>query len=183
KSELVQAQHFAERMLAVAERMPLPPEMLAYSRAPLLLALYYRGRLDAAVACMQTGLDLCDPTQYSHAPHVWSDHGVAMVGYFAIAFVLCRKPQEAIGRSGEAIDRAYAIGRAGTIAHAHCFAAVMHYFLREWRKVEELGAVAVKVTEDNGLRFWKSQALTIHGAGMAQMGQVDAGIASLRAGY
>src|SRR5262249_19880790 len=40
-----------------------------------------------------------------------------------------------------------------------------------------------KVTEDNGLRFWKSQALAIHGAGMAQMGQVDAGIASLRAGY
>jgi len=183
RGALDEARSIAERMLAAAERMPLPPEMLAYSRAPLILALYYRGQLDAAEACMLRGLELCDPTQYSHAPHVWSDHGVSMLGYLSILWVLRGRPEEAMQRSAQAIERAHAIGRAGTVAHAHCFAAVMRYFLRDWRAVEELGAIAVKVTEDNGLRFWKSQALVIHGAGMAQVGRVDEGIASLRAGY
>ena len=71
-------------VLAAAKRLPLPPEMLAYSRAPLLLALYYRGRLDEAVACMEEGLQLCDPVDYSRAFHVWSDHGVSMLGYLAL---------------------------------------------------------------------------------------------------
>lgn len=183
KAELGQAQELGEQMLAAAERMPLPAEMLAYSRAPLLLALYYRGRLDEAIACMEQGVQLCDPTQYSRAPHVWSDHGVSMLGYLGIALVLRGLPDQALVRSSQAIERAQAIGLAGTIAHSYCFAAVMHYFLRDWRKVEELGARAVAVTEENGLRFWKSQALAIHGAGMAQLGEVDAGVASLRTGY
>src|SRR6185436_45596 len=109
KGELAQAQQFAEQMLAAAERLPLPSEMLGYARLPLVLVLFYRGRIADSVECLEKGIELCDPALYSHAPHIFSDQGVSTLSYLSILWVLRGRVSEAVRRSEQALERAHAI--------------------------------------------------------------------------
>jgi predicted ATPase len=91
-------------------------------------------------------------------------------------------PDQARENSHEMITWAQKLSHPHSLAWALCFAAELHYFLRDRKKVQELAEAAMTISVEQGFPFWLERANIPQGWALAKQGKGEEGIRQIHQG-
>ena len=89
-------------------------------------------------------------------------------------------PEQALGRSRDALALAPELGDSVSLAQAHKWVAALHQLRREPRAVQEHAEAAMAVAVEHELPVWEGWAGSYLGWALAQQGRAAEGIAQMR---
>ncbi|MBA2117853.1 serine/threonine-protein kinase [Bremerella alba] len=118
-------------------------------------------------ALLYGGHDPCTCCQAFSAKALW------MLGF----------PDQSIQRAGEAIALARKIGHPTSLAHTQFSVAMVHQFLQNAREVLTITEELQTLAADQGLFFYLSGGMVLHGWALAELGQVGDGVIQIREGF
>jgi predicted ATPase len=144
---------------------------------------FYRGELPAAREHLEQTLALYDPQKHrAHAYVYGQDPGVATLSHGSLILWYLGYPDQALNLSERAIALGENCSHPFSLGFALGVAAVLHQLRREAKAVEHLAAAAVALSSEQGLVFWLAYARVLLGWAQAELGQSEAGIATMRQG-
>jgi predicted ATPase len=182
RSELGQARELAERLFRLAQSAHDPAQLLQ-ARQALAVTSLCLGDPAATREHMEQGVALYDPERHQgHTLRYGQDPGVACRAIGAVALWLLGYPDQAVGRSREAVALGRELGQPSTLALALHFAAMLRQYRREVPAVRESAAATTAVATEHGLSFWRANGQVMRGWALAGQGAPADGIAQLRQG-
>ncbi len=144
---------------------------------------FYRGELPAAREHLEQTLALYDPQKHrAHAYVYGQDPGVATLSHGSLILWYLGYLDQALSMSERAIKLGESCSHPFSLGFALGVAAVLHQLRRETKAVEHLAAAAVALSSEQGLVFWLAYARVLLGWAQAELGQNEAGIATMRQG-
>ncbi|HEV8150540.1 MAG TPA: AAA family ATPase, partial [Gemmatimonadales bacterium] len=156
RGELQIARDLGTRLLGIADTTHDAAVGLAAHHAVGIIA-FYGGEFDAALAHVEQGTRLYDPTQ--HSPdrsatfRAGQDPGVSCAVYAAWTLQLLGHPARAAARMREALALARSLGHPFSVVYACHFAASFHLCRREREAVQELEDEALAHSTEHGFRL------------------------------
>ena len=157
RGELEIARGVGERLLGIAGTTDDAKVGLAAHNAMGIMA-FYGGELDAALAHLEQGAGLYDPSQ--HSPNrsatfrAGQDPGVSCAVYAAWSLQLLGHPVRAAARMREALAMARSLGHPFSVTYACHFAAGFHLYRKERDAVRELEDEALAHSTEHGFRLF-----------------------------
>jgi predicted ATPase len=183
RGQLQTAHEFAEQALRLAQNVqdPLP---LLEAHLALGVTLCYRGALAVARVHLEASLDLYTSAQQRAGALLYRFHspGVAGQGHIARVLWLLGYPDQALGRSRDALTLAQALFHPASEAFALVFIVIMHYLRREVQTVHERSDALIGLATAQGLPFIVAWGTLLWGWSRAIRGQAEEGITTIRQG-
>ena len=132
---------------------------------------------------LEQTLTLYDPQKHhAHAYVYGQDPGVATLSHGSLILWYLGYPDRALSMSERAIKLGENCSHPFSLAFALGVAAVLHQLRREAEAAEQLAAAAVALSSEQGLVFWLAYARVLLGWAQAELGQSEAGVATMRQG-
>jgi predicted ATPase len=191
RGELQIARGLGMRLLAIADTTHDATVGLAAHHAVGIMA-FYGGEFAAALAHVEQGTRLYDPSQ--HSPNrsatfrAGQDPGVSCAVYAALTLQLLGHPARAAARMREALALARSLDHPFSVVYACHFAAGFHLRRREHEAVRELEDEALAYSTEHGFRLFpvmgaihRGWLLSEQGRGEEALAQMREGLAALRA--
>jgi tetratricopeptide (TPR) repeat protein len=182
---MVQAEYQTAR--AVGEeflRLALAPEdpaVLLLVHNVIMGSSFHLGDLDAAMTHAEKGTAFFVTGQ--NAPFIEGEFpAVICLGYSAWALWMTGFPDRARQRVYEAVGLARKYQHHPGLAHALYMAAVVHWFRREPRTVQECSEADIALCAEHGLKFWLAGGNIMRGWALAAQGERAEGVAQIRQG-
>ena len=166
----------AEQMMRLAQHLQDPALLLA-AHVYLGLNLFWGGEFAATRTVLEQGLSFSDPQQpaMSHLREfclLYGSFAVWHLGYPDHARKMC---QEALA-SAEA--RAHPYEWVVVLDNA----ALLYLLCRDWQRARELAEAAMTLSTEQGFPYWAAWGIIQRGWALAEMGQMEDGIAQMQEG-
>jgi predicted ATPase len=170
RSELPTARELAEQLFALAGQTRDPAQLLQAHQALAVTSLCL-GDLAASREHMERGTALYDPERHhAHTFRYGQDPGVSCLAIGAVALWLLGYPEQAVGRSRQAIDLARGLSQPNSLALALHFAAMLHQYRREGSVARERAEAALAIATEQGFSFWSAGGMVLSGWALAAEG-------------
>jgi predicted ATPase len=185
RGELQIARDLGTRLLGIADTTHDAAVGLAAHNAVGIMA-FYAGEFAAALAHVEQGTRLYDPSQ--HSPNrsatfrAGQDPGVSCAVYAAWALQLLGHPARAAARMGEALALARSLGHPFSVVYACHFAAGFHLHRKEREAVRELEDEALAHSTEHGFRLFPMLAAIHRGWLLSEQARGEEGLAQMREG-
>jgi predicted ATPase/class 3 adenylate cyclase len=181
------ARQVGEQCLALAQRAE-EPALLREAHCALGVPLFYLGELALSRVHLEQGRALYDPQQYrSRVFRYGLDPGVNCL-LVAWPLWLLGYPDQALGRSRDALILAQELSHPYSLAYALQSATRLHRFRREVQAAREQAEALLALSSQQGFTQWMAGgtimcgwALTVQGQGEAGLAQMHQGLAAWRA--
>lgn len=182
RSELAKAQHLAEELRALADRLGDPALALQAQQALAVTSLC-RGEPTATLGHMEQAAAIYDPARHqAHSSQFGQDPGVACKAFGAVALWLIGRPDEARRQAGDAIRLSHQLAQPSSQALALHFAAMVHQLCRDHYRAQVCAETCGVFATEHGYSFWQAGSAVLTGAALAARGDGEAGIGRLRRG-
>jgi tetratricopeptide (TPR) repeat protein len=178
--ETEKAQHFAEEVLHVAERLDDAARLVGGHMA-LGVVLYNRGKLEPALAQFRRGFELFDPNMLF--PDWPGSHpGVQCQFWPALISWMLGYPDRSLEELRAAVRSAETLGHPGTLAQTLCYGAFVHIFRHEPPAAADYAGRALKICEEHRIANWQAHALCAGGWALGVSGESEKGLAQIGQG-
>ena len=147
-------------------------------------ARLHHGDLAGSMRHIRAGLHIYEAGDYRSHAALYGGHDAKVCGSGNLA--LCTwmqgEPSKARTISGDTLRFAREIGHAGSIVHAMDTAAIVLLFLRDAAALAEHASEMIDFARDQGFADFRSKASVFFGWALAQSGELEHGLESMRAG-
>jgi predicted ATPase len=161
------------------------PAIFLGAHHALGFASFYGGEFETALAHLERGIELYDPTAHSptrsSAFRLNLDSGMSCTLHAAWALWVLGYPVRAVARMQEALELAKLIDHPFSLAHGHRFAAAFHQSRRERDASHEHAERSVALSTEHGFRAVLMSANFHRGWVFAEQGREADGLALMRA--
>jgi predicted ATPase len=182
RGELQPAFELAQQLVSLAESVQ-DSALLVEAHLAQGNSLFLFGKLTPALEYTERAIALYDPQKHHvHAFVYGLDPGVFCLARTAWLLELLGHSNQASKRMGEALALAHRQSHAFSLAVALVHPIVISYLRREWLTLQQQAEAAIALCTEQGFGSILAQAITYRGYALAQQGQVDEGIAVMRAG-
>src|SRR5262245_27624445 len=183
RGEIDVAHGFAERLLALAQGAD-DPSLLIEAHHALWSTLFARGELVAAREHAACAVGLYDPDRHASLAAVYGNHdpAVCALGHRAWALELSGEPEQARRQSEDAVALARTLGHPFSEAHALLYGARLHQFRGDWRAARDRAEAAAALARERGFVQLQAWAAMTRGWALAEAGEVEEGLATMRDG-
>jgi predicted ATPase len=173
RGEVQTARELGEQLLALNTR----------AHDPLGIALFFVGKLTAALTHLEQGFALYDPQKHrSHAFRATQDPAAACLTYAAVVLWLLGYPERALQRSHQAITMTQELAHPLSLACALDYAATLHQFRREGHAAQTCAEAAVALSAEQGFAVYFAQGRVLQGWALVEQGQAGEGLAQINSG-
>ena len=178
--EMEKAQHLAEEVLRVAERLDDAARLVGAHMA-LGGVLYYQGKLEPALARFRRGFEMFDPDmQFPDWP---GPHPGVVCQFFPMLISwMLGYPDRSLGELQAAVGSAETLGHPYTLAQTLCFAALIHIFRRDPSAIADFSGRALKMCEEHRIAQYHAYALCVDGWALGVAGEGEKGLAQIAQG-
>jgi predicted ATPase len=178
--EMEKAQHFAEEVMRVAERLGDAARLVGAHMA-VAAVLFYQGKLEPALPHYQRGFEMFDPNmQFPDWPGA---HPAALCQLFpALISWMLGYPDRALDELRSAVRSAETLGHPVTLAHTLSYGAFVHIFRHEPPAAADYAGRALKICEENRIAQFHAQALCVNGWALCASGESEKGLAQIGQG-
>jgi predicted ATPase/DNA-binding winged helix-turn-helix (wHTH) protein len=183
RGEIDVAHGFSQRLLALAERTG-DPGLLIEAHHARWATLFARGELVAARDHAARAVGLYDPDRHAALAAVYGNHdpAVCALGHGAWALELSGEPELASRQSEAAVALARTLGHPFSEAHALLYGARLHQFRGDWRMTRDRAEAAAVLARERGFVQLQAWAAMTGGWALAQAGEIEEGLATMRDG-
>ena len=143
---------------------------------------FYRGDFAGARACHARALTEYDDRTRTKfwAEHTGQDAGVAHRGFFALALWHLGYPGQALAVDRQMGELAHALGHPFTLAHAHCFSALLYQHCRLGAETEAACNEQLRIAAEQSFLWWHVTGLVFKAGGLLLQGRADDALPLLR---
>ena len=183
RSPIDVAHGFSQRLLALAQRTG-DPGLLIEAHHARWATLFARGELVAARDHAARAVGLYDPDRHAALAAVYGNHdpAVCALGHGAWALELSGEPELASRQSEAAVALARTLGHPFSEAHALLYGARLHQFRGDWRTTRDRAEAAAVLAREWGFVQLQAWAAMTGGWALAQAGEIEEGLATMRDG-
>jgi class 3 adenylate cyclase/tetratricopeptide (TPR) repeat protein len=163
QADLQKARELGEQCLTLAQRA-CDRTLLPGAQWALGQPLYYLGKLTAARAHLEQGIDLYDAQQHrSFTVQYGLVPGVTCLSFMAWDLWLLGYPDQALKSIHDALTLGRSLAHPFSLAHALISAAVLHQFRGDVQAVKEQAEVTVALSTDHGILFFLAGGTILRG--------------------
>ena len=163
RSELTAAREIAEEVVDLAQRND-DPGLAMRGHWMMLSTCMHLGEFPPALENFNKGISLYDPGLYLDDASIYAlNPGIAMPCLAAWVLWFLGQPDQSLMRIHEGLTRARALEEPNGVAHALCFAAILHQLRQEPRMAREYSEEGVAVSREHGLAMYPALAAVICG--------------------
>ncbi len=183
RPRLTEARQVGEQLINLAEHLH-DDGLSMQAHIALGVTLAYRGVFSMASTHLDSALALYDASQHRSLSQMYGGHDPQVYCLANQSHVLWRLgfPDQALAKSNDALALARQLSHPNTLAYALNFAGVIHGLRREIYVVETLMEEQIDLATVHSLALWQATGNIMQGWALSEQGQVDAGVAQLRAG-
>ncbi|MEM9471709.1 MAG: adenylate/guanylate cyclase domain-containing protein [Pseudomonadota bacterium] len=158
-------------------------DLLIEAQRSLGMTCLYLGEYDAARDHIEQAIALYDHQRHaSHLEKFGVDPWVVSASYRAHVLWFLGQPDEALKQSTEVLTVARDMDNPFVLTGALAFAAYLQQHLQDAAATKKLASEAIVLAEKYGFPFWVQQQRILKGWAMAELGDVDDGMAMLERG-
>lgn len=180
RADFSRARAISEQAAELARRSSDPMAALQSQWAAANL-LFHQGELRPAVARMDSCLTAYQTLH--HRPHAVQDPGVMCLCYSSWALWQLGQPDQALQRATRVVELARHLNHPFSMAEAFGFITVVQHFRGEHVAALQSVQQAIQISEDGGFSVWLAHAQVMHGRLLAELGELERGVALMRSGY
>jgi predicted ATPase/DNA-binding SARP family transcriptional activator len=184
RAEHHRARELAEEALSLAQQSG-DALLEALAHTYLGFILFCLGEFATARANFQQMISFYKPHQH-HRALVFlrgSDHGLSALAYDACCLWCLGYPEQASQRSQEALVLARELSHPFSLADVICFAGCLFDELRrDPVALRSSSDELVRLANEKGMPTWIGMGTRCHGEALAMLGQIEEGMAQMRAG-
>lgn len=182
RSELTAAREIAEEVLGLAQRSD-DRELAMRGHWMMLSTCMHLGEFGPAVENFEKALSLYDPGLRVDDAFLYAlNPGIAMPCLAAWVLWFLGQPDQSLERIHEGLTLARAFSEPNGLAHALCFAAVLHQLRREERVAQEYAEAGIAVSREHGLAMYPALATVIRGWSLFEQERQEETIEQMREG-
>jgi len=181
RGEMTPARALAAQCLALAEEVG-DPAWLVEGHHALWVTSFFCGELAAALSHVESGLALYRPEHRAHVFLYGQDPEVVAHSYGAMISWFMGRPEAARRHSEDALTLGKAVGHPFSLGFAMNFATWVHYCRGDAERTRVDAEHLITLATDQGFPFWLAGATHFAAWAMVDLGEIDAGIARMRAG-
>jgi predicted ATPase len=183
QGKLAAARELGEQLLSLAEGTA-DPAFLVVAHYVLADNLHWEGRFVAARAHAEQGAALYDRGQHHMLASLYGGYDPEVLGLSIMALSLWQLgyPDQGLKRIHEALTLAQELSHPYSQAGALGFAAQFHQFRREGQAAQEWAESALALCRKH-VFFWAAFATILQGWALAERGQGEEGMATIRQGW
>ena len=182
RAELHTARPIAEQLLRLAQRTD-DPLFLLIAHTACGQTAFFLGELSTAHEHFVQGTALYDFQKHNpYALGALEDPGVVCLAYAAPTLYLQGYPEQALGKSREALARAQHLAHPYSQALALSWALSIHRFQGDLPTVAEKTATLLTLATDQAFPFWLAQGVLSQGWLLAEQGQGEEGLQKIQQG-
>jgi predicted ATPase len=171
--EMEKAQHFAEEVLRVAERLGDAARLVG-GHMTLGVSLFFQGKPEPALAHFRRGFEMFDPNmQFPDWPG--SHPGVQCQFFLALISWMLGYPDRALDELRAAVGSAETLGHPLTLAQTLCWAALVHIFRHEPSAAADYAERALRICEEHRIAQFHAIALCANGWALSVSGESEKG--------
>jgi class 3 adenylate cyclase/tetratricopeptide (TPR) repeat protein len=178
--DVEKAQHFAEEMLRVAERLDDAARLVGAHTA-LGQTLYWQGKLEPALTHFRRGLELFDPNmQFADWPGVHPGmmcRSISMLISWMLGY-----PDRSLDELRAAVRSAETLGHPLTFATVLGQGALVHIFRHEPSAAADYAERALTICEQQRIAMFYAVALCANGWALGVSGDSEKGLAQITQG-
>jgi class 3 adenylate cyclase/tetratricopeptide (TPR) repeat protein len=178
RGEPLRAQQMAERYLASAEQVG-EVEMLAPAYWIVAHSTHFRGDLREAASKYREWMARFETAPQGGFP---INLRALVPGFLCSTLHLLGEASEAIKLSQESLDRVRMVRQPFSLGMALIVVAWLHQLRREPEMVRELGQAAIELGSEHGFPEWREWGRWLYGWAVAELGEIDRGVAEMEAG-
>ena len=180
RTELQKTRDLGEQLLRWAKHHH--DEVLFLSAHQLIgTALWFMGNFDRAQEQFEQGFSYYDPQQHkSYISLTDEDQGVICLSYMAWNSWLLGYPDRSLDLSNKALSLAKKFSHPLSTVFALSYAAILHIYRKEPRKVQEQAKAAIAIATEKGFVFWNAFAEMFLGWAISAQGQRQKGLTLLK---
>jgi predicted ATPase len=175
------ARVLAEQCLALAEEVD-ELDLLVEGHHALWVTDFFSGRLADALFHVEQGLALYRPEHRSHVFIYGQDPAVVAHSYGALIEWFMGRPAGAERHIEQALALGREVGHPFSLGFALNFVAWVHYCRGDITATRDYSQQLITLATDQGFPFWLAGATHFAAWAMVEDGEVETGLAQLRAG-
>jgi predicted ATPase len=177
------ARELGGQLLTVAQDAR-DPALLLQAHYTLGLASVNLGQFASAREHLEQSLSLYDPLHHRVQAFRYGafDPKVAALSFTALVYWVLGYPEQALGRSREALAFAQELSLPFSLAQAQVWAAWLHQYRRAWRAAQAQAEAAIALSREHGFPLWRAMGEVFRGWALAEQGQKAAGITQMQQG-
>lgn len=182
RSELTAAREIAEEVLGLAERSK-DRGLALRGHWMMLSTCMHLGEFAPAVEHFEKALSHYDPGLHVDDAFLYAlNPGLAMPCLAAWVLWFLGQPDQALERIQEGLTLARALSEPSGLAHALCFAAILHQLRREERMAQEHAEAGIAISREHGLAMYPALATFIRGWSLFEQERQEEAIEQMREG-
>jgi predicted ATPase len=176
RAELGTALEVAEEFQRLSERFP-------YTGLAMEVTYMHLGEFALSKEHFDKALLLYDPDRHrSDALRYAQNPGVAMRCHGAWTLWFLGQPDQALDRIKEAVAMARELSEPHTLAHALCFAAILHQLRREEQMAQSYAEAAIAVASEHRVILYQALSMIVRGWSLVGQGRHEEAIEQIRQG-
>jgi tetratricopeptide (TPR) repeat protein len=178
--EMDSAQRFAQEAMRMAERLDDAARLVGAHMA-LGVVLWWRGKLERALANFRQGFEMVDPSmQFPDWPG--AHPGVQCQFWSMLISWMLGCPDRSLDELGAAVRSAEILGDPLTLAQALCQAALVHILRREPSAAADYAGRGLGISEEQSFATYHAIALCENGWALGVSGEGQKGLAQVAQG-
>jgi DNA-binding winged helix-turn-helix (wHTH) protein/class 3 adenylate cyclase/tetratricopeptide (TPR) repeat protein len=177
RGKLQRARDLGEQLLSLSQQHH-DSALLLRSHYVLGDTLLWLGEFSAARVHLEQGIAAYDPRQ--HDPHdllYEADPWLGCLGDLPVTLWFLGYPEQALQRSAEALALAHNLSHPYSLARVLVDAAYLHWFCREWTKLQEYAEALQTLASAYGFAELHARARYRYGLALVKQGRVAEGLA------
>jgi predicted ATPase len=180
RGDIRTAQSMAEELLRMAEST-YGEALLLPAYTALGVTLSREGKLNSALEVLGKAISMYDSEKHQTYKFMYGhDPCVVSLSQAAWDLWLSGYPERALERNREAIALAQEANHPLTLVFALHYASVLHQFLREATKTQEVAEATTAIASEHGLVMWVALSSLTHGHAISVQGRHEEGIQQFR---
>ena len=182
RTEFDKAAEIGDRILAIAATRD-DPGMLIDGHLIVGSTMAFTGRLREGLAHLDAGIGLFEASpDRVMGSRLGNDPRVACLTTSAFALWTTGFPDRAVERADAAIALSDRLGHPYTSAYARFHSGLLHLWRREPELVLDRAIRLLEIADEYDFRIWSAIGSCLLGAAQVRLGQLDAGLATVREG-
>ena len=142
--------------------------------------LFFLGEFTSALQYLERGISFHDPQQHNVLAFSYgADPGLVCMLYKAWTLWYLGYPDQALNTAKKALSLIEELSHPLSLAFGLVYASEVHYYRREAQAVMEMDDKVIALSTEQGFPTWLAFGLSQRGWALAQLGQVEGGIAQL----
>lgn len=146
------------------------------------MSLHQQGELLAAREQLEQAVRLYDPANHSRSLELYRfDPGIYAASELMRTLWLLGFPDQARRLAQEMLALARGLSNPLSLAFCYVFVAFLHQQLHEAAEARAIGAACIALCDEHGIEWERAWVAPSYGWGVAALGEIDEGIAIIRA--